>query len=206
MGGLAVLFLLAVYFVITVVLLIKVKGLPYKALALVVMLLIPTADAIYGRYKLKQMCAAEGGLKVYRVAEHVEGFSDVDSVSDYWVKEQGYQFIENLPTNGSSTRYSRQNDQIILEEKVTPKSQYSVDLKKLGWINDTFMKNQYFVGATATGEILATDTQIAFNGGWAERLIAMFSDAGGGAVAWCVNIERDSVVRHRRLISKTLKH
>ncbi|MGZ8272174.1 MAG: hypothetical protein ACXWT5_13415 [Methylophilus sp.] len=206
MGGIAVIFILGIYIFIAykVVSLAKTKAL--KAVALVVMLLVPTADAIYGRIKLQQMCKAEGGIKVYKVVHNVEGFSDVDSVSDYWVKEQGYQFIESLPTNGSSTRYSRQNDQIILEEKVTPKSQYGVYIKKLGWINDAYMKNQYFVEAVATGEILATDTQIAFNGGWVERLIAMFSDAGGGAVAWCANIELDSVVRHRRLISKTLKH
>ena len=51
----------------------KTKAL--KAVALAVMLLIPTTDAIYGRYKLKQMCAAEGGLKVYRVAEHGGGYN-----------------------------------------------------------------------------------------------------------------------------------
>ncbi len=32
------------------------------------------------------------------------------------------------------------------------------------------------------------------------------ADAGGGTVAWCTNTELDPVIRHRRIVSSTLKH
>ncbi len=216
MGGLAVLFLLGLYFVLTVLAVIKVKPVWAKGPVLLAVLLIPTADAMYGRYKLKQMCAAEAGLKVYRVAHNVEGFADTDASGDYWVKEHAFQFIERLPQKlytGNSlyhlvtNRWSRQGGQIVIEEKVSPKSRYRVNSKYIGWVNDSYLRNQYFVEDIATGEILATDTLIAFNGGWAERLMGAFSDAGAGSVgSWCSNTELDPVIRHRRIVLNTLKH
>ncbi|MDZ4142418.1 MAG: hypothetical protein U1C48_10475 [Methylotenera sp.] len=203
MGGLAVLFLLGLYFVLTIVAIVKVKPIWAKGLVLLVALLIPTADAVYGRYKLKQMCRAEGGLKVYRVAEHVEGFADVNTVSEYWVKEHSYQFVEKLPSNGFTVRWSRQNDQTVIEEKVSPKSIYKLDHKYIGWLNDRYLRSQYFIEGI-NGEILATNTQIGFNGGWAERLIALFSDAGVSSVAWCSNAELE--LDDRKMVLSVLKH
>ena len=206
MGGLAVLALLGFYIFLAIKVFKAAKTTSTKAIALLLILLIPTADAIYGRIKLQQMCKAEGGLKVYRVAHNVEGFADDNAGSDYWVKEHGYQFIEELATNGLTVRWSRQNDQTVVEEKTYPKSKYQVSLKRIGWINDPYLREQDVVEEIASNEILATDTQIAFNGGWAERLIALFSDAGGGTVAWCDNVASDNWQRKVKLILTTLKH
>ncbi|MDP1695246.1 MAG: hypothetical protein Q8L34_06955 [Candidatus Woesearchaeota archaeon] len=203
MGGLAVLFLLGLYFVLTVVAIAKAKPVWVKGLVLLAALLIPTADAVYGRYKLKQMCAAEAGLKVYRVAHGVEGF--MDDYGDYWVKEGKYQFSEDFPTNGKVTRYSKQNGQIVREDNVSPQSLYRVNLKRIGDTKDTYLRRQFVID-TIQGEILAADTQIAFNGGWAERFLAQFSDAGGGTVAWCANTKSNPLVRHQDLVFSTLKH
>lgn len=204
MGGLAVLFLLGLYFVLTVVAIIKAKPLWAKGLVLLAALLIPTADAVYGRYKLKQMCAAEAGLKVYRVAHNVEGFmastADADSLNKY-----GYQFMEG--TNPPHYyRFSKQNGQIVIEENVTPKSQYRLSLKFIGDMKDRFIKNQYVIDSMIKDEVLATDTQIAFNGSWAERFLAQFSGSGGGTVAWCTNTELDVLKRIDRIITSTLNH
>ena len=205
MGGIAVLFILSIYIVITVVLVIKVKGLPYKAVALLVMLLIPTADAIYGRYKLKQMCAAEGGLKVYRVAHGVAGFM-ASTADEIWIKKYGFQFSEGSNSPGKYYRISKQNDQIVVEENIAPKSNYRIDLKRIDLIKDTYMRDQYFIEKIANGEILATDTQVYYNGGRLERLIAMFSDAGAGAVARCPNADLNSWIRQIKIITNTLKN
>lgn len=204
MGGLAVLFLLGLYFVLAVVAIIKVKPVWAKGLALLAALLIPTADAVYGRIKLQQMCKAEGGLKVYRVAQGVEGFmastADADSLNKY-----GYQFMEgaNPP---HYYRFSKQNGQIAIEENVTPKSQYRLSLNFIGDMKDRYIKNQYVMDSMIKDEVLATDTQIAFNGGWAERFLAQFSDSGGGTVAWCTNTELDVLKRIDRIITSTLNH
>ncbi len=183
MGGLAVLFLLGLYFVLTVLAVIKVKPVWAKGLVLLAVLLIPTADAMYGRYKLKQMCAAEAGLKVYRVAHNVEGFM-ADTADGFYIQRFGYQFVEAERTHGKYYRASQQNGQIVVEENVTPKSIYRISLKQIGDTKNSYLRSQYLVEEISTGEVLATDTQIGFNGGWVERLIAAFSD-GGISPTWC---------------------
>jgi hypothetical protein len=204
MGGLGFILVIALYIFVAYKVVAAMERRWIKKVAIIVVLLIPTADAIYGRIKLRSMCEAEAGLKIFRVAEHVEGFMDDGSHSDYWVKEHGYQFSENRLTNDKTTRYSKQNGQLIREDNVMPRSQYRVS-STFGNTKDIYLRSQFVVD-TPQGEILATDTQIAFNGGWAERFLAQFSDAGGGTVAWCSNTELDSVIRHRRLVSSTLKH
>ena len=200
MGGLAVLFLLSIYIVIIVVLVIKVKGLPYKAVALLVMLLIPTADAIYGRYKLKQMCAAEAGLKVYRVAHGVEGF--MGYADEGMLIKHGYQFVEEK-NSPNYYRLSKQNGQIIREDYVTPRSKYR--LKQTSDDEGVYRRSQYLIEDITIGEILATDTRLTFKGGWVERFLAQFSDAGIGNVAWCSDNPYPEV-RIENLITNTLKH
>lgn len=184
MGGLAVLFILGLYFLLTLLAVIIAKPLWAKGLVLLAALLIPTADAMYGRYKLKQMCAAEAGLKVYKVAHNVEGFMDDGTHSDYWVKEHGYQFAEDRPMNGTTTRYSRRDGQVIQDNQVTPKSKYRLR-QSYGDDKSVYRLSQYLVEDVSTGEVLAKDTRIAYKGGWAERFLAAFSDAGVGNVAWC---------------------
>lgn len=202
MGGLAVLFLLGFYCLLTLLAFIYIRPFWAKAIVLILALLIPSADAIYGRYKLKQMCLAEAGLKVYRVAEHVEGFMK-DSVSEGWLKKYGYQFAEGTnPPN--YYRLSQQNGQIIREDKVTPKSKYRL-LQTRGDDKSVFRRSQYLIEDIATGEILATDTRLTFKGGWAERFLAQFSDAGVGNVAWCSDNPYPEI-RIENLIKSTLKH
>lgn len=201
MGGLAVLFLLGLYILLTVVTIIKVKPVWAKGLVLLAALLIPTADAVYGRYKLKQMCAAEAGLKVYRVAEHVDGFMR-DSADEYWIKKYGYQFTEGK-NSPNYYRFSKQNGQIIREDNVTPKSKYR--LRRSYDDSSIYRRSQYLIEDITTGEILSTDTMLTFEGGWAERFLAQFSDSGGGNVAWCTD-NPDILIVIDRIITSTLKH
>lgn len=186
MGGLAVLFLLGLYLVLTVLAIVKVKPVWAKGLVLLAALLMPTADAVYGRYKLKQMCAAEAGLKVYRVAEHVEGF--MGYADEAMITKHGFQFVEQK-ISPYYYRLSQQNGQIIREDKVSPKSKFEVKLNTLMNEDDIYWKQYYSIESflNLDEEILATETQIGFRGGWVERLIAMFSDSGGGAVAICIS-------------------
>lgn len=205
MGGLAVLFLMGLYIALTLVAVAKVKPIWGKALVLLAALLIPTADAVYGRVKLKQMCATEGGLKIYRVAEHVKGFL-ADSTDEAMLKKYGFEFTEGESSAGKYYRFQNQNGRVLVEENIAPKSQYRIRLERTGDTKNRYMRNQYIVSVISTGEVLATDTQIAFNGGWAERFLARFSDAGGGSVAWCTNTELDVLKRIDRVINAALSH
>ena len=200
MSGLGVLFVIGLYIFLANKILKTAKTTLAKAIVWMLILLVPTSDAIYGRIKLKQMCKAEAGLKVYRVAEHVDGFM-THSFYDYWVKEHGYNFTEEYfnvrpvldidqikvdiyKNRKQLRRYSMRDGQVNIEQvnweignTPYPKSQYRFS-EVYYELKDTFGRGQYLITDLTTAEILATDTVFGFNGGWAERLLAAFSDGG----------------------------
>lgn len=203
MAGLGVIFIFGIYFFVTYLLVKLAKPTWLKAVVLIVALLIPSVDAIYGRVKLKHMCEAGAGLKVNRVAEHVAGFM-ASTADESWIKQYGYQFSEGERTPKKYYRISKQDGQIIVEENVTPKSLYRIRLQHLDE-EETYRRSQYLIEVISTSEILATDTQFGFNGGWAEKLIAAFSD-GGINPTWCTTSEVEPVLWHKRIVLNTLKY
>lgn len=200
MGGLGALFVIGLYIFLAIKVFKSAKTTSAKAIAVLLILLIPTADAIYGRIKLQQMCKAEGGLKVYRVAEHVEGFM-ADTAGEDWVRQYGFQFSEGSSSPKIYYRFSMVNGKFTIEENVESKSKFKVKLTTLDNIGVLYWRQFYSIETIPSGEVLATETQIGFRGGWAERLIATFSDAGIGAVALCNSAGLD----HKKLILATLK-
>lgn len=206
MGGLAALFFIGLYVFITYKVVKRFEGSRYKWLVLVLMILIPSGDAVVGRLHLKHLCTEEGGLKVHRVAEHVEGFmSATPWDKDFWLKNDGFQFSESPPLNGQVTRYSIQGGKLVTENNVMPKSKYRLRSLHVGDTKDIYLQYQYVLDDVQSGEVLATHTEIGFNGGWAERFLAKFSDAGGGGVAWCTPvpwIDNPAV----EIVTNSLKH
>ena len=62
MAGLLILALISGYIYLAWWAIQKPRAMWMKALLLLAFILIPTADAVYGRIKLKQLCEKEGGL------------------------------------------------------------------------------------------------------------------------------------------------
>jgi hypothetical protein len=199
MGGLGALVVIALYISIAYAVVKSAKRRWQKAIVVVGALLIPTADAIYGRIRLQYLCESEAGLKVYRVAERVGGFM-ASTADEMWIKQYGYRFSEGERTSNKYYRISKQDGQFFVEENVLPKSKYRLRLRHFDE-KESYRRSQYLIDEIASGEMLATQTQIGFNGGWAERLIAAFSDAGGGSVARCDNSRLDYV----NLVTTTLR-
>lgn len=162
MGGIGIIFFVAAYIYAAVWLFKRAPGAWLRGLVLALAVLIPAGDAVVGRIQLKHLCETEGGVKVFRVADHVEGLMDIWT-TDYWVAVGGYQFVEGPPIKGLVTRYSRKNGQIVKEDRVFPISQYRV-VSGLTSFNDNYLRDWYAV-ETTQGEVLATDTRIAFKGG-----------------------------------------
>lgn len=185
MGGLGFLLSILVYLAIAYWVVRSIKARHFKWLALAFFVLLPTADAVVGRVYLKYLCAKEGGLKVYRVAEKVEGFMEEGATTDYWVKQYGYRFTEGIYPSRRIHRVSIRNGKVIWEENVTPQSQYRVRLVPFKVKGEVFGRSVWVVETVLGDEILATYTTIAFWGGWAERFLAGFSDGGISAVAIC---------------------
>lgn len=203
MGGLAVFSLIGLYIFAGYKFVKAIRPGYRKWLAIAVLALIPTADAVLGRIYLKHLCATESGLKVYRVAQGVEGFMSDAGEHGMFVEKHGYKFSEGPPIDGWVKRYSKNDGQVIKENKVIPQSKFRVRLLTTGR-KDIYIRSTRVVETFPVREVLATETQIGFNGGWAERYFGGFSDAGAATVAWCR--EKDSFLRYEELVISTLKH
>ncbi len=182
MGGIGILFFILLYLSITVVVLIKVKPWQGKVMMLLLAILLPTADAVHGRYKLKQMCAAEGGVKIYRVAEHVQGILQAGNRS---LLREGYRFLEQKGLGGRYYRLHIVNNEIVKEDNIDPRSKFEMKFTK-SKIRQRYWRKTYSIETYPdNNEVLAIATNIYFRGGWAESFLRSFSGAGAGIVASC---------------------
>lgn len=199
MGGLLVLVLIGSY-VWGATKLFKRTGTHWaKALIVVTAVLIPTADAVYGRIKLKQMCEAEGGLHIYRVVEGVEGFDDPESrPTEGWLTKHGYRFVEGREPSGKRSRLSLNPDGTILREvDITPKSNFQYDMA-LGNPRDIYVRIEQSVRVSNSGEILGRSVNISYAGGWFERFVNGLYAARGTAGTCGANVP------NTELITKTI--
>lgn len=197
MGGLLILVLGGLYIGIALyVSLAKIKPWWVKVVALAVFTLIPTADAVYGRMKLKEMCEKESGLKIFHVVDGVEGFYDaLTGTSEDWVKKRGYRFTEGKMLSGKNGRVSLGIDgKIVIETGIEPKARYiyqyesdkhpKIYLRSRSWIRDV-----------VTNEILSEFSNIQFTGGWVERSVAgLYAGRGDGGTCG-PNVYGDELVR-----------
>jgi hypothetical protein len=173
MGGLLVVALIAVYVWGAAKLFRRIGPYWAKALVAIAAILIPTADAAYGRIKLNQMCEAEGGLHIYRVVDGVEGFLDPGSEPhEGWLKTLGYLFVEGKGARGEFSRLSLNVDGGVLrEEEVTPKSKYVFETKR-GSPDDIYYRVEQSVRVRDSQELLGRAVNIAYRGGWFERFVS----------------------------------
>ena len=139
---------------------------------MVAAVLIPTADAIYGRYKLKRMCVEEGGLHIYRVVEGVAGFDDPKSRPDESeLRIRKYRFVEGEELSGKRSRLSVQPDGSYLREVgISPISEYVYEIER-SKNTDVYYRSEQRVRARVSGEILGRYINFNYAGGWFERFV-----------------------------------
>ncbi|MDR1275422.1 MAG: hypothetical protein LBL72_03435 [Candidatus Accumulibacter sp.] len=154
-----------------------------KAMVVAAAICIPTADAVYGRMKLKRLCEVEGGVHLYRDVGLVDGFETAaSSVHKDWLG-YGYQFVEGKTIDGKPARLSRNPDGTIRQEmNVMLKSEYSFGTT-IGNVKDTYFRIEYVVRNRNSSEVIGRFTNIGFNGGWFERYINRIG--AGSPVAVC---------------------
>lgn len=160
-----------------------------KALALLVFALIPTADAVYGRIKLKHLCVTEGGWKIYRVVEGVEGFLEAGRTpSEFWVTKAGYRFVEGETLGRKPARLEAIPDgKAALLTDMPLQARYVFETK-IGELKDI-----YRIKEINTNEVLSQFVNITAVGGWVEQLIA--APYGGAFIEHCSgNIRIDEFV------------
>ena len=182
MGGILILALIGGYVWGTTKLFKQANSYWAKALLVVVAILIPTADAVYGRIKLKQMCEAEGGLKIYRVVEGVEGFDNPKFQPDEgWLAKNKYKYVEGKEPSGKRSRLSlRRDGSLFREEGIKPISEYVFERERSD-DQDIYLRSEQRVRVIATGEILSKAVNISYAGGWFERFVSGVYAARGTA-------------------------
>lgn len=182
MGGLLVLALIAGYIWGVKKLFKRIDPYWAKALVVVAAILIPTADAGYGRIKLKHMCDAEGGLHIYRVVKGVEGFDDSSGRPlDEWILKYGYRFVEGVEPGGKHSRLAQQPDgKIVREVGVTPVSEYVFELQ-VGNVQDVYYHTESRIVVRSSREVLSRAVNIGYAGGWFERFVGGLYAATGNA-------------------------
>lgn len=183
MGGIGFLLVIILYIVGSAALVAHIPTLKFKIVALLAVLLIPTADAVYGRIKLQQMCEADGGLKVYQVAHNVEGYMNGWAEPDkYIVEHQGYKFAESEVSKGIFNRVSMQNDILKYEDNVKPQSKYKAYIAEQVRLDQSYWYQDAVIETYPEGQVMVRDRMYSFRGGWAERFLGSFADAGTDSV------------------------
>lgn len=181
MGFLLILVLGGLYLALALWVTVRMKTVARKLTALLVFSLIPTADAVYGRIKLKHLCATEGGLRIYSVVQDVEGFYVDGSAGRYWLAKYGYLFVEGDSLGGSHVRISRiPSGEVIEEEKVVLKSRFAARFVP-GNVKDIYKVDRFQAVSLATNEMLGESTNFLYAGGWVERFVGGFYGTRGQA-------------------------
>lgn len=162
------------------------------AFVLAIFILAPSVDAVAGRVVLKKRCARDGKIRVFERVSGVDGLR-ADSVYESSPQYYGYRFIEGREFRDPDTAQYRvdraEREGLVgtatLLRRVQPIAKYELVeeyAKRSGYY---FQSSHIAVREIDSGHELASFDWIEFRGGWAERFIASFSDAGPGIAAAC---------------------
>lgn len=151
-----------------------------QVLTLITFALIPTWDIIPGKLYFNNLCETEGGLKIYKTVEGVEGFyyEPGASPSGEVLRTYGYKFVEGA-AGGATYRYTLSvNGKIVRDDIAQPISRYSVKSERYPPRWNT-VRHQKVVEDRQTKEILAIRTQFEYLGNWFQQTVSPL--LGGGA-------------------------
>jgi len=194
MTGLVILGILLVYIGIAVGVTVRAKG-AWKWLVMAVFILIPTWDIIPGKIALAHYCEKEGGIKIYRSVEGVEGFLSLDGrVYEEYFRRYNYKYVEIAkerrdPRTGRavSSEYARvtlEADGKLKEVKIDrPVSAFGFkdyrhyDTEISRWGITLFSAS---IVDMRTNETIATDRRFGWYGGWLRQYSRPLLGAGRG--------------------------
>jgi hypothetical protein len=159
-----------------------------RVLLLVAMLAIPLGDDLWGRFRVNQLCSAEGGQKIFKTIQNVEGVQ-VNGINGDLVGELGYRFIETRESSFFKGRFIKEparysvgpNGLPEIEKNIVPKARYA-HIQGQVQLPGQIRRYQQFIIDLKTNDVLAKDTSFVFLGGWAFR---MLYSAYGGASGGC---------------------
>lgn len=151
-----------------------------KYTVIAIFVLIPTWDIVPGWLYLQYLCKTEGGVKVYKSVEGVEGFFDKSQnmLGRDAVMEYGYKFMEG-EEGAQLYRYSVGLNGQLLQEKIDePTSKYGVQSSD-HQLPFNITKHQYTIVDLPTQEKLAMSIAFYRAGNWVQNIAKPL--LGGGA-------------------------
>ena len=110
---LAILLVVGLYLAIGLWIVIKSPGW-WRLVALLAVILIPTGDAMWGRYVALPRLCKDAGLKVYAKATKDGGLLFDGAADDYYLVKYGFPFVEGQDAAGTYYRFSRSEEKIRL--------------------------------------------------------------------------------------------
>ena len=153
------------------------KRLWIAGLAGLVYFIGPFLDEFWGRFRTSQLCAAEGGVKVFRSVHNVEGLR-ADGFASGLVSSKSYKFAETA--NGSffkgryikgPVRYSLDvNGALMVEEGISPKARFAYQMRAEN-IGGHITRSNKSIVELPSGEVLGQEVRFSFPGGWVLRYI-----------------------------------
>lgn len=164
----------------------------WRLVALLAVILIPTADALWGRYVTLPRLCKDAGLKVYGKASR-EGGLMLSTADDYLLTKYGFPFVEGVDGARKVYRRSMRDSQPALEPDVQPLAKYrlrAIELRPAQGFEGT----SYRIEEIESGRPIGEFATYAFTGGWAERLLSQFTDSGVQYVAGCGHGDANSRV------------
>jgi len=177
MGGLAILFFIGLYGLAALYALVKTPGW-WRLATLAAVLLVPSADSLWAHYVTMPRVCKDAGLKIYKKADKAGGLR-LSTAEEFWVTKHGFPFVEGEGAPGRYYRISMQGDRIVREQDVQPKARYLSEREVLS-PRPGIGGAAYRVRDLTSGEVVGELVTLGYGGGWAERFLAGFTDAGPG--------------------------
>lgn len=171
-----------------------------QTLTLITFALIPTWDIIPGKLYLNHLCETEGGLKIYKTVEGVDGFYYFPGaeLKQEALDQYGYKYLE-AGAESSFYRYSLKKGNLAKEKISQVFSKYGVQLLSV----DLFLNVKKYsetIVKLQTKEVLARKNQFYYPGNWVQRKVKPL--LGGGQS--CPLLPPDSPL-NREFYLSTLK-
>ncbi len=136
------------YITIAIIIAIFVPGWKYKALVLLIFVLIPTWDIPLGLWELNRLCNKEGGQFIYEKVALSE---------EYFLKAGEYNGQTGKPAKGGELDYGR-----LVEDYKLDLSIQASDISSICLID----RRESIISAIETGEVLGKATGFLLEGCW----------------------------------------
>ena len=171
MIGVFVLLVSAIYVWVAYVITKRMPSRKAKYVVVAAFVLIPVWDVVPEWFYLQYLCRTEGGMKIHKTVDGVEGFRDTVSLGivNSALLKHGYKYVEGK----NKTRYYRDSAGNVVKEGIENYlSRYELTSQMNVELPLTLYMNEWRIIDRKTNETLATMKNFTSAGGWIKNLMS----------------------------------